>query len=56
MQAYCVKCRKTREMMSPKKVSFTMKKKSKGGKTMKKRSRMVGTCSTCGTKMSLFVK
>ncbi len=40
MQAYCMKCRKKREMNNPK--SITMKNK---------RPATQGVCSVCGTKM-----
>ena len=40
MQAYCVKCRKKREMKDPK--AIVMKNKRPATK---------GTCPTCGTKM-----
>jgi hypothetical protein len=40
MQAYCMKCRKKREMNNPK--SITMKNK---------RPATRGVCSVCGTKM-----
>jgi len=42
--AYCVKCRKKREMKNEKEVTF----KAKGGK---KRKALSGVCPVCGTKM-----
>ena len=43
-QAYCVKCRKKREMQDAKEVTM----KGKGGT---KRKALKGTCPVCGTKM-----
>ncbi len=40
VQAYCVKCKKKREMKNPKQVTLKNKKKA-----------MKGTCPTCGTGM-----
>jgi len=45
MEAYCVKCKATREM---KNVENTT---SKNGRKMAK-----GVCPTCGTKMNKFLK
>lgn len=44
VQGYCVKCRKKREMVSP--------KKTKVGK----RNAVTGKCPKCGTKMYRFTK
>ncbi len=43
-EAYCVKCKKKREMKDPEEVTM----KGKGGT---KRAAMKGTCPVCGTKM-----
>lgn len=45
VEAYCVKEKKKREMVSPKTV------KTKSGRSM-----IQGACKTCGTKMSVFTK
>ena len=45
MLAWCVKCKKKKEMKLEKKL------KSKGGRNM-----VQGVCPTCGTKMSVFTK
>jgi len=44
IQAYCVKCKATKSMKDVKKIVDG------------KRARMAGVCTTCGTKMSKFVK
>ena len=45
MQAYCVKCKKKRDIKNPEKVTL------KNNRTATK-----GTCSHCGTKVYTFAK
>ena len=45
VEAYCVKCKFTSEMVKP------VVKKTKNGRNM-----MTGTCVKCGTKMCKFIK
>jgi predicted RNA-binding Zn-ribbon protein involved in translation (DUF1610 family) len=45
MEAYCVKCRKKREISNPKDVVLK-----------NKRPAVKGTCPVCGTKIMRFVK
>lgn len=44
VKAYCVKCKSTKEMENVRKIVDG------------KRARLAGVCTTCGTKMSKFVK
>jgi RNase P subunit RPR2 len=48
-EAYCVKCKTSRNMKGEQEVEVN----GKGGT---KRSAMTGTCDQCGTKMFKFIK